>query len=100
MYDILNASDITINEHGAVAAYANNYRLYEATGLGTCLVTDWKETLMPKPSILDVPISAFRKTRIDSTISRVERTLRLSVTAGAFSARAIRYSGVGGFSVN
>lgn len=45
MYDILNASDITINEHGAVAAYANNYRLYEATGLGTCLVTDWKENL-------------------------------------------------------
>ena len=45
MYRVLSASEITINEHGAIPAYANNYRLYEATGVGTCIVTDWKENL-------------------------------------------------------
>jgi spore maturation protein CgeB len=45
MYRVLSASEITINEHGAIPAYANNYRLYEATGVVTCIVTDWKENL-------------------------------------------------------
>jgi len=45
MYQILAQSEITLNEHGAIAPYANNYRLYEATGVGTCLLTDQKENL-------------------------------------------------------
>lgn len=45
MYRILAMSDVTINEHGAVAPYANNYRLYEATGMGSCLLTDCKQNL-------------------------------------------------------
>jgi hypothetical protein len=45
MYDILRASRLTLNHHGDVAPYANNMRLYEATGIGTCLLTDWKANL-------------------------------------------------------
>ncbi|BCA54467.1 hypothetical protein W02_16070 [Nitrospira sp. KM1] len=45
MYDILSSSKLTINHHGDVAPYANNMRLYEATGVGTCLLTDWKPNL-------------------------------------------------------
>lgn len=45
MYRVLQRSKLTINHHGDVPAYANNCRLYEATGVGTCLVTDWKENL-------------------------------------------------------
>ncbi|HSC56979.1 MAG TPA: glycosyltransferase, partial [Nitrospira sp.] len=45
MYDILRASRLTLNHHGDVAPYANNMRLYEATGMGTCLLTDWKANL-------------------------------------------------------
>lgn len=45
MYDILRASRLTLNHHGDVAPYANNMRLYEATGVGTCLLTDWKANL-------------------------------------------------------
>jgi hypothetical protein len=45
MYKILRRSLVTINHHGNVPAYANNMRLYEATGVGTLLVTDWKENL-------------------------------------------------------
>lgn len=45
MYDILNRSKMTLNHHGDVPPYANNMRLYEATGVGTLLVTDWKVNL-------------------------------------------------------
>jgi spore maturation protein CgeB len=45
MYQILGKSKITMNHHGDVAPYANNMRLYEATGVGTLLVTDWKDNL-------------------------------------------------------
>jgi len=46
MYQILHRSKITLNHHIDVAgAYANNLRLYEATGVGTLLITDWKENL-------------------------------------------------------
>jgi spore maturation protein CgeB len=46
MYEILRKSKITINHHTDIAgAYASNMRLYEATGVGTMLLTDWKENL-------------------------------------------------------
>lgn len=46
MYQILADSRITLNCHIGVAdSYANNMRLFEATGVGTLLVTDWKENL-------------------------------------------------------
>jgi hypothetical protein len=58
MYQILHKSKMTLNYHGAlqrlhtgeldvvvVGPYANNLRLYEATGVGTLLVTDWKGNL-------------------------------------------------------
>lgn len=46
MYRILQNSKITLNHHGRWAScYANNLRLYEATGVGTLLVTDWKVNL-------------------------------------------------------
>jgi len=45
MYEILRKSRITLNHHGDIAPYANNMRLYEATGIGALLVTDWKENL-------------------------------------------------------
>ena len=45
MYQILRASKVTLNHHGDVAPYANNMRLFEATGVGALLVTDWKVNL-------------------------------------------------------
>jgi len=46
MYQALADSLVTINSHGEIAGkYANNVRLYEATGVGTCLLTDWKENI-------------------------------------------------------
>ena len=45
MYQILHASKVTLNHHGDVGPYANNMRLFEATGVETLLVTDWKVNL-------------------------------------------------------
>lgn len=46
MYQILQKSKITLNHHGDISeSYANNMRLFEATGIGTLLITDWKENL-------------------------------------------------------
>ena len=46
MYQLLFDSKITLNHHISMAkSYANNLRLFEATGVGTLLVTDWKKNL-------------------------------------------------------
>ncbi len=46
MYRVLASSKITINRHIDVAEnYANNMRLYEATGCGALLLTDHKDNL-------------------------------------------------------
>jgi hypothetical protein len=45
MYEVLASSKITLNHHGNVGPYANNLRLFEATGMGALLITDWKPNL-------------------------------------------------------
>jgi spore maturation protein CgeB len=46
MYNILHNSKIVLNRHIGVAEnYANNMRLYEATGTGALLITDFKPNL-------------------------------------------------------
>jgi spore maturation protein CgeB len=46
MYRVLARSRITVNRHIAVAEnYANNMRLYEATGMGALLLTENKDNL-------------------------------------------------------
>jgi hypothetical protein len=60
MYRILLSSKITINRHIDVAEnYANNMRLYEATGCGALLVTDFKENL-PEIFIPDKEVITYR----------------------------------------
>lgn len=45
MYEILARSRIAFNHHGNFPPFANNMRMYEATGVGTLLLTDWKPDL-------------------------------------------------------
>lgn len=46
MYQALRDSQITLNCHiDAAGTFANNIRLYEATGVGTCLLTDRQDDL-------------------------------------------------------
>ncbi|MBV5338636.1 MAG: glycosyltransferase [Deltaproteobacteria bacterium] len=44
MYQAVQESLVTLNIHADSSPhFASNMRLYEATGVGTCLVTDWKK---------------------------------------------------------
>lgn len=46
MFRVLARSQLTLNKHIDIAeGYANNMRLFEATGTGACLITDWKQNL-------------------------------------------------------
>jgi spore maturation protein CgeB len=46
MFDTLRRSAVTLNCHTALSkTAASNMRMYEATGVGTCLVTDHRESL-------------------------------------------------------
>ncbi len=46
MYKVLSKANICFNIHGDVAGNcAGNIRLFEATGVGSCLVTDWKDNI-------------------------------------------------------
>jgi spore maturation protein CgeB len=46
MFQKLNDSKITFNNHIDFSKYsASNMRIFEATGVGTCLLTDWKDNL-------------------------------------------------------
>jgi len=73
MYQILADSKITINSHIDFAGNkAANIRLFEATGVGTCLLTDWKENLSDFFEI-DKEIVAFKS--IDECIEKVKYLL-------------------------
>lgn len=46
MYRMMQKTKIIVNHHIEIAEnYANNMRLYEATGMGCLLITDWKDNL-------------------------------------------------------
>lgn len=46
MFKALAHAKIGFNSHGEIAGdYAANVRLFEVTGIGSCLVTDWKKNL-------------------------------------------------------
>ena len=60
MYRALRSARVGLNVHGDVTPrYAGNMRLFECTGIGTCLLTDWKENLSElfEP---DAEVAAFR----------------------------------------
>lgn len=44
-YRVLAAARVSVNHHGDLPPFANNMRLYEATGVGSALVTDAKNNL-------------------------------------------------------
>ncbi len=57
MYRVFSRSLITLNHHGDVPPFANNLRLFEATGMGALLITDAKSNLaemfVPAEEVVD-----------------------------------------------
>jgi spore maturation protein CgeB len=59
-FQLLAKSKINLNNHiDCAEEYAGNIRLFEATGMGACLLTDWKINL-PEMFETDVEIVTYR----------------------------------------
>lgn len=62
MFKTLADAKVSLNIHGGIAGdYAANLRLFEATGAGSCLVTDWKKNL-DEIFEIDKEVVAFKST--------------------------------------
>jgi len=70
MFQILHNSMITWNNHIDISRNsASNMRLFEATGVGTCLLTDWKDNL---PDIFEPEKEVVTYTSTEECIEKVK----------------------------
>lgn len=79
MYEVLQESRVTLNRHawidvrGKVATHlATNMRLYESTGVGTCLVTEHKENL---PQLFEPGREVITYSNDDDCVEQVKQLL-------------------------
>jgi len=73
MFSIFRRSHIVINQHiGIAGSFANNMRLYEATGCGATLVTDRKINL---PQLFDVGSEVVDYSTPEECLARIEALL-------------------------
>jgi hypothetical protein len=85
MYGLLARSQITINRHIDIAeCYANNMRLYEATGMGACLLTDAKVNL---PALFEPDQEVVTYASPAEAVSKLKQLLAQPQTAAAIAAR-------------
>lgn len=74
MYKILAQSKIVINRHiGTSENYANNMRLYEATGMGAMLITDKKKNLK---EIFKVGTEVIDYTNVNDLVNKISYYLK------------------------
>jgi hypothetical protein len=69
-FRVLRDSNISLNIHAnSSLTHASNIRLYEATGVGSCLLTDWKDNLadLYEP---DTEVTVYRS--LDEAIEKAE----------------------------
>lgn len=70
MYKLLSKSKMCFNIHGDIAKKcAGNVRLFEATGIGTCLITDWKENMS---DLFDLENEVVTYKSVDECIEKVK----------------------------
>jgi len=98
MYETLAASRLTLNLHATIEAEgkvvgsaANNMRLFEATGMGTCLLTDNKPNL---PKLFDPGREVRTFESAEDCVTRIKEILgdeaRRRAVAAAGQARTLR----------
>jgi len=85
MYGLLASSQITLNRHIDIAeGYANNMRLYEATGMGACLLTDAKVNL---PCLFEPDQEVVTYETPEEAVSKLKQLLADPQAAAAIAAR-------------
>lgn len=74
MLQVLADSHLTLNTHiDSAGNKAGNMRLFEATGVGTCLVTDWKENI-GEFFVPDEEVICFKS--VDECVDKVKMLLK------------------------
>jgi len=85
MYELLATSLITINRHINIAdCYANNMRLYEATGMGACLLTDAKSNLA---TLFEPDQEVVTYNSVPEALSKLNQLLKYPKQAAAIAQR-------------
>lgn len=100
MYEILLQSKICLNRHGEVAeGYANNMRMYEATGCGAMLLTDNRTDLFNSEEVIgySTPTEAVEKLRYFLTYDDARRHIaangqRRTLRAHTYASRMAKVS--------
>jgi spore maturation protein CgeB len=70
MYDLLSRSKIVLNIHTGVAgSYAGNMRMFEVTGVGSCLLTDNKKNMQ---ELFDIGKEVMMYDNTDDCIKKVK----------------------------
>ena len=92
MFRVLASARVVLNRHiGAAGQYANNMRLYEATGVGALLATDVKENLT---DLFEPEREVVAYGNADELVTKVQRYLAdedaRSAIAAAGQARTLR----------
>ncbi|HEY0077436.1 MAG TPA: glycosyltransferase [Pyrinomonadaceae bacterium] len=92
MFQKLRLSRLSLNTHIDISStHASNMRLYEATGVGSCLVTDWKENL---PELFEPDSEVVTYRSVEECVERVEYLLaheeERAAIARAGQARTLR----------
>jgi spore maturation protein CgeB len=73
MFAQLAHSQVTLNSHIDMSEqYASNMRLYEATGVASCLLTDWRPNM---PELFDVDNEVVTFKTADECIEKVKYLL-------------------------
>jgi hypothetical protein len=96
MFEIFRRSQIVINQHiGIAGEFANNMRLYEATGCGAALVTDRKKNLRElfeiESEVVDYHEPAECLARIEQLLGQPERCAELGRSGQARTCRDHTY---------
>jgi spore maturation protein CgeB len=69
MFQVIRDSKIALNIHAdSSPRYASNMRLFETTGIGTCMVTDWKDNL---PDLFDPDTEIVTYKTVDECVEKV-----------------------------
>ncbi len=69
MFRHLQRSKVSLNTHiDLSSSHASNKRLYEATGVGTCLVTDWRPNL---PTLFEPDSEIVSYRSVDESVEKL-----------------------------
>jgi len=97
MFQMLKDSRVVLNIHAdSSPRFASNMRLFETTGVGACIVTDWKENLadlfVPDDEVVTYKSAAECREKVRWLLDHPEERERIAATAQAKTLKCHTFS--------